>query len=96
MASPTFTVECLCAEWCGVCRDYRPGFEALAARFPEVTFRWLDIEDDAEAVGDVEVENFPTITVKEGDEVRFHGALLPHHDHLKRLLEKLFSGNPRN
>ena len=32
---PEFLVACLCAAWCGTCRDYRAGFEALAARFPE-------------------------------------------------------------
>lgn len=84
-----WTVTCLCAEWCGVCRDYRAGFEALAARFPQAAFRWLDIEDDAEAVGEIEVESFPTLTVKQGDVVRFHGTLLPHHDHLARLLKQI-------
>ncbi len=25
-------VVCLCAGWCGVCRDYRSGFDAMAQR----------------------------------------------------------------
>ena len=29
---------CLCAGWCGTCRDYRDGFLALAARFPDARF----------------------------------------------------------
>jgi thioredoxin 1 len=84
-----FTVSCLCAEWCGVCRDYRAGFVALGERFPRAAFSWLDVEDDSEVVGDVEVENFPTVTVKRGDTVLFHGVLPPQHAHLERLLEKL-------
>ena len=58
----------------------------MAKRFPRAAFRWLDIEDRADEVGDREVENFPTIRVTRGDEVLFHGTLLPHHEHLKRLL----------
>ena len=28
--APQWWVVCLCAGWCGVCREYRSGFEALA------------------------------------------------------------------
>jgi len=92
MTSREFTVSCLCAEWCGVCRDYRAGFLALGARFPRARFEWLDLEDDAEAVEDADVENFPTISVKRGEAVLFHGVMPPQHEHLARLLEKLING----
>jgi thioredoxin 1 len=84
-----FLVACLCAAWCDTCTAYRPGFLAMAERFPRAEFRWLDIEDDAEAVEDIEVENFPTILVRRGDETLFQGVLLPHHSHLERLLQEL-------
>jgi thiol-disulfide isomerase/thioredoxin len=84
-----YLVACLCAEWCDTCVAYRPGFLALAERFPRAEFRWVDIEDDAEAVEDIDVENFPTILVRRGEETLFHGVMLPHHEHLQRLLEKL-------
>jgi thiol-disulfide isomerase/thioredoxin len=84
-----FLVACLCAAWCDTCVAYRAGFLALAARFPRAEFRWVDIEDDAEAVEDIDVENFPTILVRRGGETLFHGVMLPHHQHLQRLLEKL-------
>jgi thioredoxin 1 len=86
-----FRVACLCAEWCDTCKDYRAGFDALAREFPQAEFAWLDVEDDAEAVGDLEVENFPTIEVKRGEEVLFYGAMLPRHDLLRRLLKEKFS-----
>ena len=66
----------------------------MAKLFPRAHFRWLDIEDQADEVGELEVENFPTIRVTRGDEVLFHGTLLPMHEHLKRLLEKLLGENP--
>jgi thioredoxin 1 len=37
------------------------------------------------------VENFPTILVRRGGETLFQGVLLPHHEHLERLLQKLIS-----
>jgi len=86
-----YRVACLCALWCDICVDYRVGFEALAREFPQAEFAWLDIEDDAEAVGDLEVENFPTIRVTRGEEVLFHGVQLPMHEHLRRLLREIFS-----
>ena len=84
-----FLVACLCAAWCDTCVAYRAGFVALAGRFPRAEFRWVDIEDDAEAMEDIDVENFPTILVRRGGETLFHGVMLPHHEHLARLLEEL-------
>jgi thioredoxin len=84
-----FVVSCLCAEWCDTCVDYRPGFLALAEKFPAAQFRWIDIEDQADEVGDLEVENFPTIRVTREGEVLFHGTQLPIHAHLERLLTEL-------
>jgi thioredoxin 1 len=86
-----YLVACLCAEWCDTCVAYRPGFLAMAERFPRAEFRWVDIEDDAEAVEEIDVENFPTILVRRGEETLFHGVMLPHHEHLQRLLEKLMT-----
>lgn len=82
-----FTVICLCAQWCGTCRDYRAGFDALAAQFPQVGFDWLDIEERADELGDIDVENFPTVYIRRGDSVLFFGTLLPYVSNLQRLLE---------
>ena len=82
-----FLVACLCAAWCDTCVAYRPGFEALASRFPRAEFRWVDIEEQE----DLDVENFPTIVVQKGKETLFDGVMLPHHEHLQRLLEKLIT-----
>lgn len=86
-----FLVACLCAAWCDTCVAYRAGFVAMAERFPRAEFRWVDIEDDAEAAEDIEVENFPTILVKRGSQTLFEGVMPPHHEHLQRLLEKLMT-----
>lgn len=85
--SGEFAVYCLCAEWCGTCRDYRPGFLALANQFPEVRFVWLDIEERADEMGDLDIENFPTLLILRGDLVLFFGTMLPHLGHLQRTVE---------
>lgn len=82
-----FKVICLCAEWCGTCREYRVAFDALASAGIGAQFRWLDIENEAEAVGDLDVENFPTLFIARGGNVLFYGTMLPHISHLERLLE---------
>ncbi|HZQ72428.1 MAG TPA: thioredoxin domain-containing protein [Burkholderiales bacterium] len=89
MARPAYEVTCICAAWCDTCAEYRPGFEALAAAFPQAAFGWLDTEDDAERVGELEIENFPTILVKRGAETLFFGPQPPSHEVLRRLLETL-------
>lgn len=84
-------VACLCAAWCDTCRDYQAGFEALAARFPEVAFVWVDIETHADWADDVDVENFPTLYIMQGEAARFYGPMLPYHSHLERALESLLA-----
>ena len=68
---------CLCANWCGTCRDYRPLFDDLARAHPQMRFVWVDIEDDADLAGDLYVETFPTLLIADGTTARFLGPLLP-------------------
>ncbi len=72
-----WVVACLCAAWCGTCGGYRAAFEGLAARHPDKVFVWIDIEDQADVVGDLDVENFPTLLVQREDTVAFFGTMLP-------------------
>lgn len=82
-------VACLCAAWCRTCDDYRVVFERLRAEFAAATrFVWVDIEDDEATLDGVEVDDFPTLLVASGDEVRFFGALLPHPQTARQLLQR--------
>jgi len=88
---PRLLVACLCAQWCGTCRDYRPLFDQLQTEFAAAQFVWIDIEDEADLVDPVEVDNFPTLLVVADGQARFFGTLLPHIDTLRRILQTQLS-----
>ena len=82
-----WVVACLCAAWCGTCGGYRAAFDSLAARHPDKVFVWIDIEDQADVVGDLDVENFPTLLLQREDTVAFFGTMLPDPAVAERLLQ---------
>ena len=82
-------VICLCAGWCGVCRDWRAAFEQAARSDPATHFAWVDVEDEADAMGDVDIETFPTVLVAHGGEARFLGPVQPSAQQLARLVAGL-------
>ena len=87
-------VVCLCAEWCGACRDYRPLFEQVARAHPALRFAWVDVEDQADLADEFEVETFPTILVAGAEGTRFLGPMLPHAQTLARMLTALPQAQP--
>ncbi len=86
---PVTWVVCLCAQWCGLCRDYRSVVAGMAALYPAMRFAWLDVEDQADLVGDVDVETFPTVLIADAQGVQFFGPLPPQPQNLSRLLDSL-------
>ncbi len=82
-------VACLCAEWCGTCRDYLAAFDQLADAHPESCFVWIDIETHADQLDDFDVENFPTILIEDAQARRFFGTVLPHPGIVERMLTDL-------
>lgn len=80
-------VVLLCAAWCGVCREFAPAFEALQPHHPGVHFHWVDVEDQANLVDDLDVENFPTLLLGVNGQPVFFGTILPHASTLARLVQ---------
>ena len=87
IAGDAWVVACLCAAWCGTCASYRATFEQLAARHPDKHFVWIDIEDQADVVGDLDVDNFPTLLIQKHDVVAFFGTMLPEAALAERLIQ---------
>lgn len=87
LSGDRWIVACLCAAWCGTCTSYRSAFDELAARHPDVHFIWIDIEDQADVVGELDVENFPTLLIQRRDVVAFFGTTLPDTALAERLLQ---------
>ncbi|MBY0556342.1 MAG: thioredoxin family protein [Burkholderiaceae bacterium] len=81
-----WVVACLCAAWCGTCGSYRATFEELAGRHPDKQFVWIDIEDHADLLGDLDVENFPTLLIQRDETVAFFGTILPDAGVAQRLI----------
>jgi len=89
---PSLLVACLCADWCDLCRDYRTLFDALAREMgAEATFAWVDIEDDEAALGNVDVEDFPTLLIARGSDTLFFGPVMPHAQTLSRMVRSAAS-----
>ncbi|WP_128002158.1 thioredoxin domain-containing protein [Piscinibacter defluvii] len=86
---PGWLVACLCAAWCRTCDDYRTTFEALARDIGvRAQFRWVDIEDDEAALGDLDIVDFPTLLVADGDTIHFLGPVLPYAAAARQLIER--------
>jgi thioredoxin 1 len=85
-------VTCLCATWCLTCEAYRATFAAVQPLFPDVSFRWVDIEDESELVGEVDIKDFPTLLILVNAQVCFFGAVTPQ----PRVLEAMIAASVGN
>ena len=85
---------CLCAAWCGTCGIYRPLFDELARAHPDVRFEWVDIEDESDIAGELDVETFPTLLIADGERALFLGPVRPQAPVLARLLASLQAAAP--
>lgn len=85
--TPSLDVVCLCADWCGTCRSYAEVFDSLKQTRVGHVYRWIDIEDDADALGDIDIETFPTLMLSCEGRVLFAGPVLPRLSDAQRLVD---------
>ena len=57
--------------------------------YPDCRFVWIDVEDQADLVGDLEIETFPTLLVGNDEGLNFLGPVTPQPDVLRRLVNSL-------
>ena len=92
-ADAPLLVAGLCAAWCRTCDDYRATFDDLAREFgAQARFVWVDIEDHEEALGALDVADFPTLLLAQGDEIRFFGPVTPHAHAARQLVQRALNG----
>ena len=82
-------VVCFCAAWCDTCDGVRAALERIAAHDEKGTYIWLDIEDDAALVDEIEIENFPTLAVYRDGKPLFFGVSPPQEGVIARTLGAL-------
>ncbi len=86
MTDSSWTVACFCAQWCGACRNWFEPFKTLSEKYPDLNFIWIDIEDHADLLDTLEIDNFPCLLIQYGDIVNFFGAIHPDIKVAERLL----------
>lgn len=79
------TIFALCAEWCGVCREFRKQWNTAAATDADTRYVWIDVEDEADRLSDLDIETFPTIAIAQGTTPLFFGVTLPNMQAVARL-----------
>ena len=67
----------------------------MALDVADVQGMWVDVEDQADAMGAIDVENFPTLLIARDDEVLFFGPVTPHAQTLQRLIDAALKGGLR-
>ena len=91
--APEVHIACLCAAWCRVCESYAAVFDEVrcgwAGSGQRAVWHWIDIEDESERVGDLDIETFPMLLVADALAVRFAGPVTPDAHTLRRLLRAL-------
>ena len=88
-AGTTPLVVALCAAWCDTCNEFRATLERIAKARPDLFFLWLDIEDDSEICGDIDIENFPTLAIYRGARLLHYGVSLPQEGTVTRLIDAI-------
>ncbi|MCZ8236005.1 MAG: thioredoxin domain-containing protein [Inhella sp.] len=85
MSQSPWRLACLCAAWCRACEAYRPIFEATAAELG-LANQWVDVEDSADRLGDLDIQTFPTVLLFNDHALLFAGPVLPDAATLQRLV----------
>ncbi len=99
MHPPGLLVACLCAGWCRLCDDYaavlNQVLDELGASGAAVHLRWIDIEDEADLLGELDVETFPTLLlIGAAGRLHFAGPVTPQPEALRRLLRTVLDHDP--
>ena len=65
-----------CAAWCGVCRDLNKTWLTQPSNL-NMQMHWVDIDDHADQLENLEFESFPYIATFKNKKLSFFGTVLP-------------------
>ena len=70
--------------------------QSVQANHPQVQFLWIDVEDDADLLHPLDVENFPTLLLAAGNAPHFFGPVTPQVHTLERMVHRMIidAGQP--
>lgn len=89
-------VVCLCAAWCGTCRDYLPVLTSMAEARPEWRMHWVDVEDFEASLDEADITTFPMILITNSEgTLCFAGPVTPQPGMLQRLCDAAGQGSLR-
>ncbi len=87
-ASSPLHVACRCDAWCRLSEGDAPVFgqalQPLRTQHPGLRVHWIDIADEIEMLGDLNVETFLIIVVADDRQIRLTGPLTPQPETLRR------------
>ncbi len=88
-AGSDWIVACLCAQWCGICRAWHDAFRELAAgpALPGARWLWVDVERQADALGEFEPENFPVLAMQQGERLLYCATLPQQPGNWRRMID---------
>ena len=90
------TIWCLCAEWCVICREFKPTFLNLQSIHPKHQWRWIEIEDHDEDFSDIVLQGFPSIVIASSTgQWCFAGTIEPRMETLLRIVRSSLAGELR-
>lgn len=80
-----------CAEWCGSCREFKEHFNSI--EIYGLSKKWLDIENEAVLLENIDIDNLPTILAVSDDELSFYfGEIPPNKIFLEKILKDISLG----
>jgi hypothetical protein len=61
--------------------------------YPNALLVWVDIEDKADIVDPIDLENFPTLLISKAGQLTFFGVVTPQKETLERMLAVKLDAN---
>ena len=90
----SWVVAFFCAEWCRSCREFRPVLDNMISSYPEAAFFWVDIEDNSDMLGELDINKFPTLLIQRGETVAFYSCIHPDTKLIERILRSQMEESP--